>query len=204
MLNLNNLFKLLEERGKSKYLSEKTGISTGNISDWKSGRSVPSADALVKISKTFNCSVDYLLGLTDVENIYVESSDVISIPIMNQKAAAGLGKETNDLSDIEYEARWFPSEKIPVGTQYGIIIEGDSMETKFHDGQIVFVKLTDDCNDGEYGIFNITESDVTKVYFKQKKMLSNYTYKLHSLNPNSPDITDFNNKTCRCIAVALM
>lgn len=63
--DLQNLFVLLTPRGTSKKLSEATGISTGNISDWKSGRSKPTADALILVADYFGCSVDYLLGRTD-------------------------------------------------------------------------------------------------------------------------------------------
>ena len=65
MLDLHNLLKLLEPRGTPLKLSEATGISSGNISDWKSGWSRPTAEALVLIADYFNCSVDYLLGRTD-------------------------------------------------------------------------------------------------------------------------------------------
>nr|DAF93855.1 MAG TPA: helix-turn-helix domain protein [Siphoviridae sp. ctZd434] len=54
MLDLNNLFSLLQTKGESKRLSDYTGISTGNISDWKSGRSKPSAETLVKIADYVN------------------------------------------------------------------------------------------------------------------------------------------------------
>lgn len=66
MVKINNIFNLLEQKGISqKKLSDDTGISTGNISDWKSGRSFPSADKLSILSHYLDCSVDYLLGLTD-------------------------------------------------------------------------------------------------------------------------------------------
>ena len=41
------------------------GISSGNISDWKSGRSFPSAPKLDILANCLDCSVDYLLGRTD-------------------------------------------------------------------------------------------------------------------------------------------
>lgn len=65
LLDLKNLFKLLEPRGTSSQLAAATGISTGNIADWKSGKSKPAAEALVLIADYFGCSVDYLLGRTD-------------------------------------------------------------------------------------------------------------------------------------------
>ena len=46
----------------SKELTAATGISPGNISDWKKGRSKPSIDTIIKIADYLNCSVDYLLG----------------------------------------------------------------------------------------------------------------------------------------------
>ncbi len=67
MYNLNNLFILISKKGiNSKKLSDATGISTGNISDWKSGRSMPTASKLIILADYLDCSVDYLLGRTDV------------------------------------------------------------------------------------------------------------------------------------------
>lgn len=159
MPNLDNLFNLLAKRGKPKDLSEQTGISTGNISDWKSGRSKPSADALIKIADYYSCSVDYLLGRTDMKYFVKTPANVIQIPVLQQKAAAGLGKEATDESFEPPEWRWFYQEQVPKGAEYGIIIEGDSMEPRFHDGQTIFVKLSNDCNESWFGIFCITDDD---------------------------------------------
>lgn len=66
MVKLDNLFKRISEQGlNAKRLSEATGISTGNISDWKSGRSMPTAIKLDILADYLDCSVDYLLGRTD-------------------------------------------------------------------------------------------------------------------------------------------
>jgi len=66
MVNIDNLFRRIAAQGlTAKKLSEATGISTGNISDWKSGRSLPSAVKLDLIADYLDCSVDYLLGRTD-------------------------------------------------------------------------------------------------------------------------------------------
>ena len=66
MVDLSNLFLRISEQGiNAKNLSEATGISTGNISDWKSGRSMPSAIKLDILADYLDCSVDYLLGRTD-------------------------------------------------------------------------------------------------------------------------------------------
>ena len=69
MVNIDNLFKMISERGISQSkLAENTSISTGNISDWKKGKSMPSAVKLDELATYFDCSVDYLLGRTDNPN----------------------------------------------------------------------------------------------------------------------------------------
>lgn len=203
MINWSNFENKLQERGRKAELSRQTGISTGNIRDWFNPNkpAQPSADALVKISKAFDCSVDYILGLTDVEKRITSKSNIIPIPIMKQKAAAGLGIQTNDYSEYIDEYRFFDKNQIPNETQFGIIIEGDSMEPSFKSGQIIFVKKLDDCDHNDYGIFCITEFDVTKVVFKRKIILEDGTYCLHSINPDYEDIGGFNEtKICRCVA----
>lgn len=66
MFKVQNLFKIIEEKDISaKKLSDDTGISTGNISDWKSGRCCPSINALITIADYFDISLDYLVGRTD-------------------------------------------------------------------------------------------------------------------------------------------
>lgn len=65
MTKVPRLFDLMKENNiTQKQLAEHIGASQGNISDWKSGKFVPSADKLVLIADFFNVSVDYLLGRT--------------------------------------------------------------------------------------------------------------------------------------------
>lgn len=66
MFKIHNLFRIIEEKGISaKKFSDDTGISTGNISDWKSGRCCPSIKALITIADYLDISLDYLVGRTD-------------------------------------------------------------------------------------------------------------------------------------------
>ena len=76
MVNLDNLFLRMNElRLSAKKVSEATGISTGNISDWKSGRSMPSATKLVILADYLECSVDYLLGRVDFPELVIKDED---------------------------------------------------------------------------------------------------------------------------------
>lgn len=203
MINWSNFENKLQERGRRAELSRLTGISTGNIRDWfnpdKSAQ--PEADALVKLSKALDFLVDYLLGLTDVEKGLTSESNIIPIPIMKQKAAAGLGIQTNDYSEYIDEYRFFDKFQIPSETEFGIIIEGDSMEPAYKNGQVIFVKRLDDWDHNDYGIFCITEDEITRIVFKRKILLKDGTYCLRSVNPDYKDIGEFSEtKICRCVA----
>lgn len=41
-------------------------IGSGTLTKWKGGLTSPNSEALIKIAKYFNCSTDYLLGLTNL------------------------------------------------------------------------------------------------------------------------------------------
>jgi transcriptional regulator with XRE-family HTH domain len=57
------LFDVLEQRGiKNSQFAAAIDVSTGNVSDWKSGRSSPKPDTLVRIADFLGVSTDYLLG----------------------------------------------------------------------------------------------------------------------------------------------
>ena len=153
---------------------------------------LPEADALVKLSKALDFLVDYLLGLTDVEKGLTSESNIIPIPIMKQKAAAGLGIQTNDYSEYIDEYRFFDKFQIPSETEFGIIIEGDSMEPAYKNCQVIFVKRLDDWDHNDYGIFCITEDEITKVVLK-KILLDDGSYCLRYINPEYKDIGGFKN-----------
>lgn len=54
--------KLLDSRGVTPYrVSKETGLSTATLSDWKTGKSKPKQDKLIKIADYFGVTVDYLM-----------------------------------------------------------------------------------------------------------------------------------------------
>lgn len=59
------------EQGRKKInntaLADMLGVDRKTLSNWKKKGTIP-ADALLKMSKIFNCSTDYLVGRTDTKN----------------------------------------------------------------------------------------------------------------------------------------
>ena len=53
-------------------LAQKLGVTKQTVSNWENDNIQPSIDMLIKISKVFNVSADYLLGLTPTNSINVD------------------------------------------------------------------------------------------------------------------------------------
>lgn len=51
-------------------VAKEIGIASGTLSKWKEGKTFPNGETLIRISKHFDCSVDYLLGISK----YINSS----------------------------------------------------------------------------------------------------------------------------------
>lgn len=183
-IDLDNLFKEIKNVGATKFYKA-TGTSSGNVSDWRSGRSYPGAEKLIHCAAYFDCSVDYLLGRTQIRKSEISESSVLYLPVFEQKASAGLGKEGDIDDSIDY--RCFDSSKVPLRATHGIIIEGHSMEPKFSDGQIVFINVTQKCGTSDCDVFSVITHDGTKVYCKQLKLDENGREYLHSINKESDD-----------------
>lgn len=49
-------------------LAKKINTSRSNIANYENDKNMPSIDVLNKLSEIFNCSIDYLLGKSNVRN----------------------------------------------------------------------------------------------------------------------------------------
>ena len=62
----DNLKMLRKEKGIGQVeLAKKLGVSKGIISLWENGLREPNMSSLIQLSKFFNVSIDYLVGLSD-------------------------------------------------------------------------------------------------------------------------------------------
>ncbi len=61
-------------------LGERVGVSKQTVSNWENGNIQPSIDVLVKLSRVFGVSADYLLGLDPVPRLSLDglSSTVVA------------------------------------------------------------------------------------------------------------------------------
>lgn len=63
---MNRIRELRESREiQQKELAISLGVSQPTVSDWESGRKLPSAKSTMKLANFFNVSVEYLMGVSD-------------------------------------------------------------------------------------------------------------------------------------------
>ena len=193
MIRWNNLQELLTGYREKTKLSEKTGISTGNISDWFNPNKIaqPSADALFKIAEYFNCSVDYLMGRTSIKEVNTEPTIIFRFPIFYQSAAAGIGKlsETDD-----YQMEEFKLKTVPKKAVFGMYIKGHSMETIIYENDIVLIDPSvknPSSLDDEIVVARFGEELICKRLSVNE---DNQTYDFNSDNSSDQDKGRFNQK----------
>jgi transcriptional regulator with XRE-family HTH domain len=63
-------------------LAEKIGIRRSNVTNWKNGGN-PSVEILIQLSKSLECSIDYLLGLDSIPQRASELTE--NIPVKNKE-----------------------------------------------------------------------------------------------------------------------
>lgn len=60
-------------------LAKNLGVTKQCVSNWENDNILPSIDMLIKISKFFNVTTDYLLGLKDTTTINVDGLTLLEI-----------------------------------------------------------------------------------------------------------------------------
>lgn len=86
MVNMGEKLKSLRIENKltQKQVAERIGLAISAISSYESGTRYPSYESLVKLSRIFHVSTDYLLGSTSVRNIDVTGLDDKEIEVVAQ------------------------------------------------------------------------------------------------------------------------
>lgn len=87
MLFWERFSELCSLRGiKPNPIATEIGIASGTLSKWKEGKTFPNGETLIKISNYFNCSIDYLLGISDTKHPSkneISSDDLILLEMLH-------------------------------------------------------------------------------------------------------------------------
>lgn len=179
MTKIPRVFEIMKERGiTAKKLADAVGVSQGNVSDWKSGRSAPTAAVMVKIADYLGVTSDYLLGRENSAEMLPQRG-LRFVPVF-ESVAAGFGAYA-DSCPVGVVADYIESDYDAANT-IAIKVRGDSMYPKIEDGDLVIVRRDVDWYDGAIVVALIDgDEGVVKRIFQTATRLT-----LESINPAYP------------------
>ncbi len=162
-----------------KHLSQKAlgkmlGLSDKTISAYENGRNTPDFQTLIKISRVFNVSVDYLIGATDSESSSTTFKEypLKDIPVYDEKSLLA----NRPVEHI----------KLPAWTEcsYGFIMPDDSEEPMLSEGDVALIRKGP-AMDGDLILWKGEKFMIRRLYIQDDKIV------LKPENPNfKPSIED--------------
>ena len=214
MLNTKRLKSLRKKLGYTqKDVALKLRVTQQNYQKWESGfTKSPTTETIIELANIFNTSVEYLTN-TEILPIYqalseTRQSELVSIAeeklkeqlnenkvipfidnlipyqvISEQSLSAGYGNGYTDEQET-YTVFWDKD----VRYDYAAEIEGDSMEPKFHDGDIALIRKTH-VNDYDGCVCVIDDVANQRVYIKRIHIEETHV-RLESLNKDTYDTGD--------------
>lgn len=139
-------------------LCDRTGIGKALISSYISQRYEPRQNNIYLIAKALDVSEAWLMGFdvpmerqhsaTEPSNIQIIELDhnVIRIPVVGRIPAGVPVEAVEDI--LSYEE--IPTDWTRGGKKYlGLVVQGDSMYPKYIEGDVVIIKIQEDCDSGQ-------------------------------------------------------
>lgn len=164
---MNRIKELREKAGKQqKELAIDLGVSQPTVSDWESGRKIPSAKSTSKLADYFQVPIDYLLGRESAPDGPPAPSRPGSqwIPVLGRVAAGTPIEAVEDILDYEE----IDAQTAASGDCFALKIKGHSMEPKISDGDVVIVRKQDDCDSGDTAVVLVNGDEATVKRIKKE------------------------------------
>ena len=119
--------------------------------------------------------------------------DYIMMPVSELPVSAGLGAF---LEGEMFQQIQVPASSVPAGAEFGIYVSGDSMEPRYHNGQIVWVKRCEELKCGDIGIFVYDDCGYLKKYDEHTpdKTQAEFLTDSYGVVHNQPVLVSLNTK----------
>lgn len=202
-------------------LCAKCKVASSTATNWKQKQIAPNGNIVIKFAKELNVSTDYLLlGEESPYSIPNDEQELLKyyrlykddvgedialkefksvlpdkrLRCHKDKVSAGTGI---NLESYISKPIWVYGSNEADKADFAVVVEGESMSPKFHDGDILAVRKIDHAQieTGDIGIFIVNEDKgFVKMLGKDR---------LISLNPDYKDILFKDNISFRCAGVVL-
>ncbi len=191
-------------------LAKKLNTTQQTISNWENGVTDIDLESLSLIAKTFNLSIDYILGKTDmpvdlstlnftdnVKLINLNKQQFNQIPVLGSIAA---GTPLEAIADHDYDdCIVADTTDFGEGVYFGLKISGDSMSPRIIEDDVAVIKVCDWVNSGDIAAIKVNGNATTLkiVKFEQNGMW------LIGINPNFQPIY-YTAKECEELPVTVI
>nr|DAI88312.1 MAG TPA: Repressor protein CI [Caudoviricetes sp.] len=160
-MSFGNILKKIRQENNltQEELAKKIDTSRSNIANYENDKNMPSIDILDKLSKIFNCSIDYLLGKTNKNAINI-SDKIYMCPVYGQIPAG----EPNWAEEcIEGRLPLDPNLMNIVDPEecYFLRVNGESMNKVIKNGAYALIRKTDWVENGEIAVVLVNGYDAT-------------------------------------------
>ena len=179
--------KLREARVKKgmtqQELADLIGTSKSVISGYENGKNDPARSVLLKLSKSLDVSLNYLMGWEEDTNIeQIEPINSIKIPVVGRIPAGTPIEAIEDIIEyIDIPENWTNGNN----EYFGLIVRGDSMYPLLLDGDTVVIKRQEVAETGDICACYINGYDATL----KRISLTEHSITLKPENPNYPPKT---------------
>ena len=192
----NNRLKSLRTKRKISQtaVAEHLGVTRAAYNSWEKGKYVPNKKNLEELASYFKVKTTYFESEYEIVNKYLQLNDINQkklLTIANELYISQLykyqvhAKLSAGLGNFYYEDYQFDTVYFDKDIPYDIAswIDGDSMEPKYHSGDVALIKKTGYDFDGlVYAVVYNEETYIKKVFLEEN------TVRLVSINDNYKDI----------------
>lgn len=133
------------------------GINKSSISTWVNGSRLPRMDKVDALAKYFNIKRSDLIESHDFTSSSVKSTHAIKINVLGRVAAGIPLEAVEEIIDTEE----ISEELSMTGEFFGLQINGDSMEPRMCQGDVVIVRRQEDADSGDIVIALVNGDDAT-------------------------------------------
>ena len=195
MFSNNRLKSLRTERKISQTaVAQYLGVTRAAYNSWEKGKYVPNKKNLEELAAYFNVETTFFESEYEIVNKYLQLNEINQKKLLTManelyvsqlykyqvhaKLSAGLGNFYYE--DYEFDTVYFNKD---ISYDIASWIDGDSMEPKYHSGDVALIKKTGYDFDGlVYAVVYNEETYIKKVFLEEN------TVRLVSINDNYKDI----------------
>lgn len=140
-------------------LANKLYVNQTAVSQWERDITLPDNQRLIKLSELFNCSTDYILGVSDDKKATSSKNTAsLRIPVLGSVPAGIPIEAIEDVIGFED----VPSSWGNGGREYfALQVNGDSMYPEYLDGDIVIVRKQSVADTGDDVVIYVNGYDAT-------------------------------------------